>query len=468
MRPSLVLSAAGLLATGCATTSLSQDYASIRDTVSARAALAQFEVPRLDAADDVPAEVDELLRHPLTADAAVRLAILNNREARAALAEVGVSRGQYVQAGLIPNPEFELELREPGGDQQPVQMDVGLELNLSAMILAPIRSGVAEAQLDAERWKAAGALLDLTWSTRVAFYEVQALQQKLDLRLRAFASQQASYETALELSRVGNLPAVTLANELAAVELSRVQVAEAENALLDGREALNRKLGLTGSRINWKLAGPMERPQDTLAGDGLEAKALTASLELSEIVSRAEAASRKVGMAKTESWLPHLSAGFHGERDANLWELGGHVTVGLPVFDRAQGRQLSAQSEYDGLRARAQAQAVQVRSAVRTTLNRVESAGRRAKHYAERLVPARQQALEQTLLQYNAMQVGVFEVLAKQREVTEAAISQVDATLDAWKARAALDLLLAGRSTPLSLGAIPTSSASTAQAAGGH
>lgn len=464
MKPTILLS---LLATGCATTGLNDDLASIRRTVNARGALAEFDLPRLEAPEAVPEEVDRLLEQPLTADAAVRLALINNREARAALAEIGIARGQFMQAGLVPNPEVEFEVRAPGGDQPP-QIDIGLELNLSATFLAPLRAGVASATLDAERWKAAGALLDLTWSTRVAYYEAQALQQKLELRLRAFASHQASYETALELSKVGNLPALALANELAAVELSRVQVAEAENALLDGREALTRKLGLSGTRTRWTFAGQLQVPKEVPTGDAVEAKAVEASLELSELFGRAEAASRKVGLARTESWLPHLSAGFHGERDANLWELGAHVTVALPVFDRAQGRQLSARSEYDGLRARAEGQALQVRSAVRMTLNRVESAGRRARHYAERLVPARQRQLEQTVLQYNAMQVGVFQVLAAQREVTEAAISQVDATLDAWKARAALDLLLAGRSTPLVLGAVPGSSSTAVDSSGGH
>ncbi len=464
MKPTILLS---LLATGCATTGLNDDLASIRRTVNARGALAEFDLPRLEAPEAVPEEVDRLLEQPLTADAAMRLALINNREARAALAEIGIARGQFMQAGLVPNPEVEFEVRAPGGDQPP-QIDIGLELNLSATFLAPLRAGVASATLDAERWKAAGALLDLTWSTRVAYYEAQALQQKLELRLRAFASHQASYETALELSKVGNLPALALANELAAVELSRVQVAEAENALLDGREALTRKLGLSGTRTRWTFAGQLQVPKEVPTGDAVEAKAVEASLELSELFGRAEAASRKVGLARTESWLPHLSAGFHGERDANLWELGAHVTVALPVFDRAQGRQLSARSEYDGLRARAEGQALQVRSAVRMTLNRVESAGRRARHYAERLVPARQRQLEQTVLQYNAMQVGVFQVLAAQREVTEAAISQVDATLDAWKARAALDLLLAGRSTPLVLGAVPGSSSTAVDSSGGH
>jgi outer membrane protein TolC len=456
-----------LLASSCATTSLSGDLSSIQTSVSSRATIQDFSLPRFDVPEATPEEVDQLLNVPLTADNAVRVALLNNREARAALAEVGIARGEYVQAGLIPNPEAEFEMRDPGGEQPP-QIDIGLELDLRSTFLAPQRAGVAEAQLDAAKLKAAGELLDLTWSARVAFYEVQALQQKLDLRLKAFASHQASYETASELSKVGNLNALDLANELAAVEQSRVQVAEAENALLDAREALNRKLGLSGARTQWTLAGPLAAPDEVKPGEFTESKALNASLELAEILSRAEAASRKVGLSRTESWLPHLAAGFHGERDANLWELGAHVTVGLPFFDRAQGKQLSARSEYDMLRAKAEGQALQVRSAVRTALNRAESAGRRAKHYAERLVPARQQALQQTLLQYNAMQMSVFQLLVAQRAVTETSIAQVDATLEAWKARASLELLLAGRSTPLALGPVSTSSSTNAASSGGH
>ncbi|MDP3232322.1 MAG: TolC family protein [Myxococcales bacterium] len=457
-----------MLGPACATSRMSGDVRAVESSLAERARLPELTLPAFDAPDDLPAEVDRLVEKPLTDDSAVRVALLSNRDARAALADIGIARGDYLQAGLIPNPELDLAVRAPGGPQ-PVQLDIGLELSISETVLAPLRASVAEAQLEAARLRATGFLLELAWQTRLAFFEAQAAQQRLDLRLRAFASQQASYATAVELHRVGNLPAIDLANELAAVELSRLQVAESENALLDAREALTRKLGLAGARTGFSIAGTLPTPKDTPVPTDAEAKAITASLELLEFNRRAEAASRKVGLATTEGWLPHLTAGFHGERDADLWELGAHVGIGLPVFDRAQGRQLSAQSEYDALRARAESTAIGIRSVTRSTLNRVESAGRRARHFAERLVPARQKQLDETVLQYNAMTVGVFQVLQVQRGVTESALAQVDATLDYWKARAGLDLLLAGRSTPLSAGmALPSSTLSTPSAQGGH
>jgi outer membrane protein, heavy metal efflux system len=455
------------LVTACATTQLGGDVRAVEASISDRARLANLTLPRFDVPEELPPEVDELLKRPLSPDDAVQIALLANRDACAALAEIGIARGQYVQAGLLPNPELDLELRAPGGPQ-PAQLDIGLELSVSQTILAPLRASVAEANLEAERLRATGFLLDLAWQTRVAFLEAQALQQKLDLRLRAFESQQASYATAVELSKAGNLPAVELANELAAVELARVQVAEAENALVDAREALTRRLGLHGGRTTFSLGGPMSTPTTEDDLSNAETRAISTSLELLELERRAETASRKVGLARTEGWLPHLTAGFHGERDADLWELGAHVGIGLPVFDRQQGRQLSAQSEYDALRARAEALSVNLRSTARQTANRVESAGRRARHYAQRLVPARQKQLDETLLQYNAMTVGVFQLLQVQRGVTEAAIAQVDATLDYWKARAAYELLLAGRSTPLRASALPASTAASSMDAPGH
>lgn len=455
------------LISGCAT-SMSSERDTLQSAVLARSpTLDGLTLPRFDAPDEVPSEVEQLLSRPLTADDAVRVAMLANREGRAALAEIGIAKGAWVQAGLIPNPEAEISVRAPGGPQ-PLQLDLGLELNLTGTLLAPMRAGIAESTLSAERLRAAGVLLDLGYRTRLAYLDVQAASARLELRLKALEAQQASWESMAELDKAGNVTGLQVASELAAVELARVQVAEAENALLDAREALHRRLGLNGKQLAWRIEGKLDLPK-SLSSDALnEAKAVSASLELAELLARVEAASRKVGLAKTEGWLPHLSAGFHGEQDANLWELGAHLTVSLPVFDQAQGRQLSARSEYDMLRARAENQALVVRSAARSTANRVESATKRAKHYAERLLPARQRALQETVLQYNAMQLGVFQVIAAQRAVTETALMQVDATLDARRAQAAMELLLAGRSTPLELGAMPSASTGITDAAGGH
>lgn len=430
------------LLAGCVTTARGGDVRSVEHVLSSRAGL-ELTLPSLTAGDDTPHDVDELLKARLTTDAAVKIALLNNREGRAALAELGIIRGNAVQSAVLPNPTAEFEMRAPGGPQ-PLQIDIGADFELSALWLAGLRGGVAESELEAAKLETADLLLALAFCARVAFYEAQAAQERYALWQTALEVQQASYAAAVELSRVGNIPRLQLTQELTAVEQTRVQVAAAENAWLDAREALTRALGLSGARTGWTLAGELPLPAEPSSDADAEKKAIAASLELQALNQRAIAASRKAGVANALAVLPQLSAGFHGERDANLWELGAHLAVALPVFDRAQGHRLAAKSELQLAEARAQSHAVQVRSAVREAQNRVESASRRARHYAQRLVPARQETLKETLLQYNAMQLGVFEVLAARRAVTETALDAVDAKAEAWRARARLDLLLAG------------------------
>ena len=53
--------------------------------------------------------------------------------------------------------------------------------------------------------------------------------------------------------------------------------------------------------------------------------------------------------------------------------------------------------------------------------------------------------MAQTLLQYNAMQIGVFQLLEARRAQLEAALDLVETQREYWTASAELDALIAGR-----------------------
>jgi len=59
-------------------------------------------------------------------------------------------------------------------------------------------------------------------------------------------------------------------------------------------------------------------------------------------------------------------------------------------------------------------------------------------------VPAQQRVVRETLLQYNAMQIGVFQLLQAQREELDVELAHADALREYWSAVAALRALLAG------------------------
>jgi outer membrane protein, heavy metal efflux system len=61
------------------------------------------------------------------------------------------------------------------------------------------------------------------------------------------------------------------------------------------------------------------------------------------------------------------------------------------------------------------------------------------------VLPLRQKVVEETQLQYNAMLVGVFQLLQAKREQIAAGATYIDHLREYWTARSNVEQLLAGR-----------------------
>ena len=86
---------------------------------------------------------------PLTADQAVIVALRSNRDIRALVEEIGASRADLVQAGLLPNPVLSLTLRPPisGADTVMFIGDAVVQ-EFTALWLIPSRVRAADARLN--------------------------------------------------------------------------------------------------------------------------------------------------------------------------------------------------------------------------------------------------------------------------------------------------------------------------------
>ncbi|MDO9017182.1 MAG: hypothetical protein Q7V43_09755 [Myxococcales bacterium] len=91
------------------------------------------------------------------------------------------------------------------------------------------------------------------------------------------------------------------------------------------------------------------------------------------------------------------------------------------------------------------ASAVDLRSGPRDARNRLRSAHARARQYDGVIVPARERVLRETLLQYTAMQVSVFQLLQARRELLDATLRRAEVRREFWTATAGTDALFAGR-----------------------
>lgn len=443
----LVVSGIALALAGCVSTSIGADLARIETMTSH-----ELSDDALEAVDPLADEaIEDALERPLDADAAVRIALANRRELRAVLRELGIERGRLLQASLLPNPTAEIDLRHQDDRAQPLQIELFVEYELTEALLAPLRVAAAERELDAARYRAAGEVLATSYEVRAAFYAVQAAQERVELATRALDALAAARDAAQASYDAGNVPELDLATRIAAYEEERAETAELELDRAVARERLSRLLGVHGGGTAWTAAGPLPpAPEaDTLPGtsgpDAIERTAIESSLELAETRMRLEAIAQRVGLARTEGWLPDISVDAHAEQDGTSWEIGGGASFTLPLFDRNEGNTAMYEAQFDGLMERYLGAAVDIRSAAREGRARLDSARLRALHYQGTIVPARQRVFDQTLLQYNAMQVDVFRLVAALRARLGAELAAVDARREYWTARAALDSLLAGR-----------------------
>ena len=105
--------------------------------------------------------------------------------------------------------------------------------------------------------------------------------------------------------------------------------------------------------------------------------------------------------------------------------------------------------------ARYAALAIEIRSAARVLRERSTALRDRAIYVRQVVLPLKSRLVRETLQNFNAMQIGAFDVLRTRQEEADAGREFVETLRDAWLARLDLAELLAGSLNRDRLGAMP-------------
>lgn len=456
-------------ASGCVSSSLSTDLSRVK-SLSHTSALPALPEGRVDT--KLAREAEEQLQKPLDVNAAVRVAMLNNRDLRARLRSLGVERGRLIQAGLLSNPHVEAELMP----ERNSRLELRAEYDIMSFVLMPMRKKAAQHELEAARVDAAGDVVELGYAVRVAFFALQSAELRLTFAMRSLEALAASRDAAQALFAAGNIPELDASTQISAYERARIVVAKLELARAEAREHLQRLLGLHGKDAEWTVRLDFEDVPDELEpGADMEKRALDANLDLAAKKHSLEALARRTGLTRLEGLLPEIALDVHsligtpdGERNYGVrW--GGGVGLAVPLFDRKQGEIRSFEAQFDSELERYQGLAIALRSQAREAWARVTSAHLRVRKYQEVIVPAQERVMEQTQRQYNAMQLGVFQLLEARRAQLDVALDFAETLREYFTARAELDALLAGRAVNMRATETTTSSSAPSTAnRGGH
>jgi cobalt-zinc-cadmium efflux system outer membrane protein len=446
-----------LLVAGCATVPRDAGFPDVADDVARRTGHRVYW--NQGTAEDQSARdgVRALLRGEMTAADAVQVALLNNRGLQATYADLGVAQAQVVQAGLLKNPVFDGDLKF-SADGGGTKIELAVVQDFLDVLLIPLRKAVAQTAFEGAKARVTGAVLDLAGRTRAAFYTHQAAGQTLEMRRSVSEATAASYDLARRLRKAGNINDLALAQERAVHEQARLDLAAAEAAVLDTRERLNVLMGLWGADVDWKAAARLpDPPADDTATEGVERRAVENSLDLAVARTEVESGARALGVRRSFGLLPELEVGAAAERELEGgWAVGPAFSLPIPLLDQGQASIAAAGAELARARDRYAATAVEVRSAARAARNRENAARARAAYYKDVMIPLRNQITAQTQLQFNAMQVGAFQLLQAKRDEIEAGVAYIDALRGYWVARAELDQILGGRMTDFGPTAIPS------------
>jgi outer membrane protein, heavy metal efflux system len=221
----------------------------------------------------------------------------------------------------------------------------------------------------------------------------------------------------------------------------------AESDVLQSREQLNTLLGAWGEDTAWEIDGRMpDIPAEPLQVNGVERLALARSIDLSHARQRIVVAGQQLGYSRASALVPDVDLGAGAEREGGEgWKVGPVITVPLPLFDQGQARIARAATELRRAQQEYYALGVRIRSTARAVQDRIAGARDRALYYRDILLPLRERIVTEGQLHYNAMQIGIFQLLRDREQQIETGVAYVEALRDYWLARADLLQIASGR-----------------------
>jgi cobalt-zinc-cadmium efflux system outer membrane protein len=435
-----------------------QSVAEVETTVQQRIGK-RVEITRDAAADEeIKRALRAMLRGTLSADRAVQIALLNNRELQATFEDVGIANADLTEAGLLKNPAFNASSLFPDRPPSAAKLDFGITQEFLDLLMIPLRKKVAANELMRAELRVGDAVLKLAAEVKAAFYTLQG-KQMLFIRLGVLGdTNAAALELALRQHEAGNISDLELANQQSTYSQSRVDAAQVAAEIRSDREKLNRLMGAWGAQTEWKLADELPPLPANFPTEHLESLAIEQRLDLAAAKAEVGALVQSLGLTKTYRYVGALEFGVSSERETDRqWLTGPTMRLELPIFNRGQGRIAKLKAQLRQAERRLEAAAIDIRSEVREARDRALAKKDLAAYYRDELVPERKRVLDLTLTSYNAMLKGPYDLLLARQNELAAERGYIEALRDYWIARADLERAVGGRLTSVRTKIIDTS-----------
>ncbi len=392
--------------------------------------------------------VKEKLKDELTPDTSIEIALINNRHLQAVYRNLGISEAEVVQASLLPNPILDGSLLTTNDGPDP-EIELALVQNFVQALTIPIRRRIAEAHFDAIKIHVTQEVLALAAETKAQFYIVQSDEQMLEMLRQVLSATEASLDGMRKLREAGNVRKLDVDHEALLHGEAKLEYAAAEITARKNRERLNILMGLWGEDIQFKLSTRMpEIPETEISGEKIEKRVVEKNLDLAALSAEITVLEKSLNLTRATALFPEAGVGAAYKREPDGNHLAGPaISIPIPFFDFGRSRVATARLRLQHVRDEHYHRAVETRAAARAAWDHLQIARARAEYSRDVMLPLQHRILNETQLEYNAMQVGVFELLRAKRDEIGAGKHYIEHLRDYWLARTEMDSLLSGHIT---------------------
>ena len=439
------IAVATLSVVGCASFSEDGGFASVQRLTQDRTGQTPSYQRTTHQIDPAQTRVAELLKQALTADSAVEVALLNNRDLQASFAALGIAEADLVRAGRLRNPSFTFGRLAGAGV---VEIDRAVLFDVLGLLTMPWAQEAEQGRFEQAQLQAAFDAVGVAAEARSAYFSAVAAQELLRYSEQVKEAADASNELARRMLQAGNFSRLAQMREQAFQADATAQLARATHRVVAERERLTRALGLSGGPPLYQLPERLP-PLPTQPAEPRDAEQTAMDKRLDVLMAKrsVQAVAASLGLTRATRFVNVLQAGYQnqnvtGEPRSNGYE----IELELPLFDFGTARVARAEAVYMQALHRAAQVAVNARSEVRESYSAYRSAFDLAKHYRDEIVPLRKRISDENQLRYNGMLVSVFELLADSRDQVASVTGSVEALRDYWIAETRLQTALTGRS----------------------
>ena len=428
---------ASIFLNSCSTNPRLSSWSNFRDEMQIKT---QFQVEKN--ADNNQAAQDtiaSLLAKPLTVDAAVQIALLNNPGLQATLEELGIAQADLVQAGLLSNPKLKALVLSGGGN---VKTELGVEQDFLGLFLRPIQIKLGEAHYQVVKHHVGYEVFSLISEVRSAYFTLQGDKQLLALHRAVLEATEAATELASRQYNAGNINMLDLSRHQAISNQANLTLMQNEIKVKIEQDALKWKLGLISDKelkINGVLPQfsendpPLTKLHSNASENRMDLLALKAEIR---------------GLEEALPWARYsqIAEGEIGvEQEREQKQLTGPgLKVAVPIFDQGQAAMVRKSTELRQKQKQLEALIQEIHTEVGILYKEMVVNRKTVEYFQKTIIPAHQQIVQSAQKHYNFMLQGVYSLLESKEDEINAHRNHIEALKNYWIKRSELDFAIGG------------------------